>query len=364
MKILLLSPYHAHSHKRWCEGLIRYFSEHKWHLLTLPPRFFNWRIRGNSLTWATEEREALNQNYDLVVATSMTDLNGLYGFIPNLQSIPSILYFHENQFAYPLTTEARENIEPKLVPVYAALCADKLCFNSQYNYQTFFQGLRDLMARLPDGVPQDLCRQLEKKSIVLPVPLVSPDADKSGYKRTKFTIVWNHRWEYDKWPESFFKALLLLKNRRLDFQVHVIGQQFRKMPDIFESAKQDLAEYIVSWGRVEDEGDYQKILRESHVVVSTALHDFQGLSVLEAVMNGAIPVVPARLSYVELFDEEYCYKSYSEDLSEQSIVLADRLNELIELYNDDCLPSVPDLSPLSWESLKESYRSAMESVTS
>jgi len=95
MRILLLSAYDAHSHRRWRQGLVAAFPEWRWTVLTLPPRFFSWRVRGNSLSWAFSERETLEQSYDVLVATSMTDLSALKGLVP------ALVYCHENQFAYP-----------------------------------------------------------------------------------------------------------------------------------------------------------------------------------------------------------------------------------------------------------------------
>ena len=44
-RVLLLSPYDAMSHRYWREGLKNTFTEYEWVELTLPPRYFNWRIR-------------------------------------------------------------------------------------------------------------------------------------------------------------------------------------------------------------------------------------------------------------------------------------------------------------------------------
>ena len=104
MKILLLSAYDADSHRYWRKHLVENFPEHQWTVLSLPGRYFSWRIRGNSLSWAFgEQSEKLKRQYDLVIATSMTDLFSLRGFIPSLGNIPTLVYFHENQFDYPAT---------------------------------------------------------------------------------------------------------------------------------------------------------------------------------------------------------------------------------------------------------------------
>ncbi|MDC0414664.1 DUF3524 domain-containing protein, partial [Gammaproteobacteria bacterium] len=108
-KILLLSAYDAMSHTIWRRRLAAMFPEHEWTQLALPPRHFNWRIRGNSLQWALNEQDALTQDYDLLIATSMVDLASLRGFVPSLSKIPTLLYFHENQFVYPEGNTQRSN---------------------------------------------------------------------------------------------------------------------------------------------------------------------------------------------------------------------------------------------------------------
>jgi len=54
--------------------------------------------------------------------------------------------------------------------------------------------------------------------------------------------------------------------------------------------------------------EYEKYLSQSTIVVSTAIHEFQGLSVLEAVSAGAVPLAPDDLCYREQYGEEYRYK--------------------------------------------------------
>lgn len=361
MRILLLSAYDALSHRRWREGLVAGLGEHDWTVLTLPPRNFSWRIRGNGFTWATTRRDVLERPYDLILATSMTDLAGLRGLVPALGRVPAVVYFHENQFAYPLAEEAPRDVTPGWMNLCTALAADTLAFNSAYNRDSFLDGARELLERMPDGVRLDIVDELAARSAVLPVPLADDCLESAPVPRaSRFTIIWNHRWEYDKAPERFFAALYQLEQRGVDFQVHVIGQDFQRRPAVFDEARQRLEHRIGAWGYVEDIAAYRALLRQGHVVVSTALHDFQGLAIAEAVAAGCVPAVPDRLAYREMFSKEYHFPGCINDGQRDAEALADRLANLARSYVDGALPTPPDVSHLSWIRLIPSYRYLLE----
>ena len=356
MRILLLSPYDTRSHRRWREGLVVMFPEHDWTVMALPPRNFSWRVRGNSLSWALGERERLQRPYELIVATSMTDLSALKGMVPSLAGVPAMVYFHENQFAYPDRRE-QQRIEPAVVSLYAALAATRVVFNSDYNRQTFLEGVTMLLRRMPDHVPAGVAEAVAQRSSISPVPL-----EPSWFERTSgpapdapITLVWNHRWEYDKAPERLFAALVKLHEAGLDFRVHVIGHRFHRQPEAFEAARPVLQSHIGEWGTVEDDVDYRRVLRDSHVVLSTALHEFQGLAVQEAVACGCLPLVPERLAYPEFFPDTCRYASYPEDAGREADALADRLARLAAQHQRGELPAPPVSTHMGWPALADRY---------
>ena len=196
MRILLLSAYDAVSHRQWREGLVAALPEHNWTVLALPPRHFRWRIRGNSLSWGVGERSILKQSFDCLVATSMVDLASLKGLVPPLANIPSLVYFHENQFDYPVSHMAHQGNDPKVVNLYTALAADRLVFNSNYNQQTFLKGVATFLSKMPDAVPAGIVDELATRSTVIPVPLADNGFDAAQTnKPEELTIVWNHRWD-------------------------------------------------------------------------------------------------------------------------------------------------------------------------
>ena len=161
-------------------------------------------------------------------------------------------------------------------------------------------------------------------------------------------------------PERFLNALLKLKAMGRDFRVNVIGQQFRDTPLIFHETRPALETHIDAWGTVKDTEDYGKVLRKSHVVVSTALHDFQGLAVLEAVASGCIPVVPDRLAYRETIDAVYRFSSHPNDHEREIGALVERLIRLEKQHRTGTLPRAPDVSHLSWRRLTPAYQVAFD----
>ncbi len=356
MRVLLLSAYDAHSHRRWREGLVAAFPEWDWTVLTLPPRNFAWRIRGNSLSWAFGERALLERPFDLLVATSMTDLSTLRGLVPALTRLPTLVYCHENQFAYPQGRQQPGRVESMMVNLYTLLAADRVVFNSGWNRASCLDGVQGLLNKMPDAVPPGVAAHIAEKSVVLPVPLEAEWFTAGGTVASDqpLTIVWNHRWEYDKAPERLFSALLQLQQAGVDFRVHVLGQQFRDQPPVFADMHPRLGAHISSWGMVQKQADYRRILQRSHVVLSTALHEFQGLAVQEAVACGCVPLVPDRLAYPDFFAAPYRYPSCVADPECESAAIADRI---LQWCGSDAggFPVVPDLTGLSWAQQKSAY---------
>ena len=370
MRILLLSAYDAQSHQYWREGLVAQFSKHDWIQLILPGRYFSWRIRGNSMQWALGDRATLDQPYDLIIATSMVDLASLKGFVPNLANIPSILYFHENQFVYPPSqANNKHHLDPKMVTLYGAIAADKLVFNSRYNQQSFIAGVKELLSQLPEKMPVDVAQLLDEKSSVLPVPLKPldslniADASNQSYQtlwpKREYTsplrLVWAARWEYDKGPQQLQLILRELRKRNVDFQLCLLGQQFRKQPIEFEEIKAEFGNNIVQFGYAESRHHYLSWLAEADMVLSTALHEFQGLAVLEAVQLGCIPILPNRLVYPELFNSTYFYKSSINRASLEASSAADLIQHHAKLI-DKGISVVPVIKNLEWPAMATAYK--------
>ena len=229
------------------------FADWQWRGLELPPRHFGWRVRGNPLYWSIAERETLEQDYDLLMATSMADVATLRGLVPSIAALPTVLYFHENQFDFPQDRQRHGLLEAQMVSLYSALAADQLAFNSAYNRDTVMGGVDRLLDKLPDLIPAGIVAALNRKSAVLPVPLLEegaqstdgwPDRDSTRPLR----ILWSARFEHDKGGEELLGILQGLERESLDFQLAITGQQFRNTPQVFERIAQEFEHRLVQFG--------------------------------------------------------------------------------------------------------------------
>ncbi|MCG7198147.1 DUF3524 domain-containing protein [Marinobacter pelagius] len=356
-RILLLSGYDATSHKRWRHQITGLLGDYHWQTLALPPRFFRWRIRGNPLSWLNEP--CLQEPWDLVIATSMVDLASLRSFHPHLAGTPCLLYMHENQFAFPVSGKQPASVDPQMVNLYSAISADCVAFNSAWNRDSFLDGVRKFLDKMPDEVPNGLITRLREKSRVIPVPIEDRlfiDA-RDGVNWARPHLLWNHRWEYDKGPDRLWKLLQVLERRAVPFRLSVVGESFRRHPPAFARIREAFGDRIEQWGFLESRGDYERLLRQADIVISTALHDFQGLSMLEAMASGCVPLAPDRLAYREYVPADCRYASHEQDADAEAHAAADCLERLVRCQPHACPPE-----PWRASVLAEQYRSLFDAL--
>lgn len=307
MHILLIEPFFTGSHRQWALGYQQH-SRHRIELLTLEGRHWKWRMHGGAVVLA-EQFNASESRPDLIIATDMLDLSTFLALTRHRTAgIPTAVYFHENQLTYPWSaTDADVTLKRDqhyaFINYTSALAADRVFFNSAYHRDSFLSALPAFLKAFPDHHGLSTVGVIEDKSEVLHLGLDLSAMDAHRPEETDWqqraVVLWNHRWEYDKNPEQFFRALFTIQDRGWDFKLVVLGERFRGSPPIFDEAKERLAERILHWGYAESREEYVQWLWRSDILPVTGHQDFFGGSVVEAMHCNVKPLLPKRLAYPE-----------------------------------------------------------------
>jgi glycosyltransferase involved in cell wall biosynthesis len=314
LKILALEPWYGGSHKNFLDHLIRH-SDHEFQTVTMAARFWKWRMHGGAVTMARKAGMLYEgaEKPDLIFASSMVNLPAFLALVRDrFGSVPVLLYMHENQLTYPLPKGRDRDHTYGYINYLSCLAADRIVFNSQYHFDEFMEALPVLLRKFPDYTHLHTVKQIRDKCEVLHLgmDLAGHDEHVESYSGHPWgpgmkapIILWNQRWEHDKNPEAFFRMMNRLDDSGHEFRLILAGERFNEQPPEFERAFERYAERILHYGYAEDFPEYSKLLHRADIVVSTAIHEFFGISIMEATYCGCHPLLPNRLSYPELIPE-------------------------------------------------------------
>jgi glycosyltransferase involved in cell wall biosynthesis len=365
MRILFLDPFHGGSHKAVAEGFARH-SQHSVELLTLPQDGgWRWRMRGAAVTFARMLREQARPRWDRIITTDMLDLATFRGLTQELTAgIPAALYFHENQLTYPLPPGRTRDLAFPWINYTSALAADALFFNSDFHRRSFLEALPSLPGRYHDYQESDVIAAITARAEVLPpgidlARLDTPDPPAASDDAQPPVLLWNSRWEYDKGPATFFAALRALAARGVDFRAIIVGEHIDPHAPEFADAYAWLGPRLLAWGYVPDLAAYRRLLWRADIVVSSALQEFFGISVVEALYCGCVPILPRRLSYPELLPPEH----HAACLYDDDAALVDQLHaairNLAELRTRDFRAIA---ARYDWRHMAPRYDAALEAL--
>jgi len=311
MKIALIEPFFSGSHKQWSLQ----FQEHSRHdirIFSLQGRHWKWRMVGGAAPLA---EKVLNSGFspDLFLCSDMLDLTTFAALTrTRFAHIPQAMYFHENQITYPWSPSDQDvslerNHHYGFINFNSALAADAVFFNSSFHKKSFFAALPAFLRQFPDQKQLEKVAKIEQKSEVLPLgcQLKVLDEVTISKKRKWPTFLWNHRWEYDKAPDTFFTQLFRLKKEGIPFHLIVLGEHYRQSPPIFDEARKRLVTEILHFGYAESRRQYAQWLRQADILPVTSRQEFFGLSVVEAIYCNCHPILPDRLSYPQHIPKEF-----------------------------------------------------------
>ena len=360
MHLLFLEPFFGGSHRDFAEGLAAH-SRHAIHLITLPSRFWKWRMRGAALYFIQKIPNL--QSYDGLITTdlmSLSDFKALAGG----RCPPALVYFHENQLTYPLAPGEAMDYQFGFTDITTCLAADRILFNSQTHFDAFFSALPGFLNRMPEYRPHWVKAEIRSKSAVCYPGCEFPetgDLDRDSGPGPPL-IVWNHRWEFDKNPETFFHALDQALEKGFEFRLALLGENFQTQPKAFVAAQDRYGERIVQYGYVASRTEYENWLSQGDVIISTATQENFGISVVEAVRHGCIPLLPDRLAYPEVLPQQY----HADFLYNDEKDLVDKLCRVLA-GPSGFQPAVKALSVqmgrFAWSRMIDEYDAELERLT-
>lgn len=365
MEILLIEPYYTGSHQQWADGY-KAHSQHEVKLLTLSGHYWKWRMHGGAITLA---RQFLAESFrpDLVLVSDMLDLTTFQALTRELTAdIPTALYFHENQLTYPWSKTDRDVVAGRnnhygFINYSSAMTADRVFFNSSFHMEEFYKELYPFLKGFPDHNELGTIEQLQQKSEVLHLGMDLAKFDKVNSMHTHPgppVILWNHRWEYDKNPTDFFKALSIIQQKGIDFHLIVLGENFTQQPVEFEKAKKEFADRILHFGYAEDFNTYASLLSIADVIPVTSNQDFFGGSVVEAMYNNVHPLLPNRLAFPGHVPAEHVSGILYEDLDG----LVDKLSQFLINYPSGTLCTKDWVSKYDWDTMARIYDHRLEDM--
>lgn len=311
---------------------------------------------------------------DLIMATDMLDLTTFLALTrQRTADLPTAVYMHENQLTYPLPQDGRTGPMRRqlgerdhhyaFINYASMLAADHIFFNSHYHLDSFFSALPNFLKHFPEYNELGSRQTLQKKSQVLPVGVHFQRLDRVPNSNTKNRvplILWNQRWEYDKNPEVFFAALYAVADAGIDFEVALCGQQYGKRPSIFDEALRKLGSRIIHVGYA-DLATYRRLLWQADITLSTAHHEFFGISVLEAIYCHTFPLLPNRLSYPELLPDSFhkdCLYSDEDELVKKlqwALTHPQEIREMAQVL-------ATAVTPFSWQHTTPIYDAQMTTI--
>ncbi|MGD9080464.1 MAG: DUF3524 domain-containing protein [Desulfobacterales bacterium] len=360
LKFLFLEPFFGGSHREFARGLVSH-SKYRIDLVTMPARFWKWRMRGAALYFVKKIPSL--QGYNGLITSGLMSLSD-YKVLAKGLCPPALTYFHETQLTYPLAPGEHMDYQFGFTDITTALAADRVLFNSRTHSDAFFSKLPGFLKMMPEYRPGWVVEAIRQKAGVLypgcRFPAQGLSADDFSCEAPPL-IIWNHRWEFDKNPDEFFQALDALLENGAAFRLALLGENYQAIPKAFLGARDRYGERIVQYGYVESREEYIKWLKRGSIVISTARQENFGIAVIEAIRYGCVPLLPARLAYPEIipkrFHTQVLYKDAGQ-LAAKLIGLVTNYSELETLRRD----LSEQMSRFAWENLIDRYDQELEKL--
>lgn len=230
-----------------------------------------------------------------------------------------------------------------------------MAFNSEFHRQDFLAALRFLEAQPNNWLLAEGIDAVEAKSSVLPVGVeldwleAIPECRSTDGPRT---LLWNHRWEFDKAPELFVRALRHAKSQGWPFRLIIAGEPGDNPSDAILNLPNEFPKELVHFRLRGVQGGVRPASQRADIAVSSTRHEFFGIGMIEAMAAGCVPLAPRRYNYYpSLIPAEH----HADLLWEDEAGLFERLGALLNGPLPACQPFVDAARRYSWATVAPAW---------
>jgi hypothetical protein len=123
------------------------------------------------------------------------------------------------------------------------------------------------------------------------------------------------------------KTIFLKRQAKENIVVFPHRLDSEKNPNLFDKLADELKASFKDWQFVKskeicsNKQEYYELLHRSKIAVSFADQETWGIAMQEAVICGCIPLVPDRLSYVEMYPKEFRFTSFDDAINAMKIYM-------------------------------------------
>jgi glycosyltransferase involved in cell wall biosynthesis len=321
MSSLVVSAFYGGSHRSWADDVLKHvLHDRPCRLLSLSAEQWKWRMMGGAVTLARQlmADDGARDQIELIVCDAMIDLATFLALTrARTARARVLLYMHENQLTFPLHADASKGAfrhqdgerdrHFAFTNFTSMLAADCVAFNSAFHRDQLFAALPAFLNHYRDHKELESIAIARAKSCVLyvGVDLNRRLAPPPSLERSEVPlIIWNMRWDYDKCPDVFLRVLLAVARQGVAFKLAICGARQTFTDNALDDTLAQLQDRIVHHG-LADADLYASLLWRADVTISTAVHEFFGIAVVEAMACEVFPLLPRRLSYPELVPSEH-----------------------------------------------------------
>jgi glycosyltransferase involved in cell wall biosynthesis len=282
------------------------------------------RIKTTNILRSPKKTES-NKHFDLIINTH-GDM--LPYFLPSFSKSNAITYCH-----FPLAKYLIDSRDPEYAKFLRSTILSTMSTRKKNSYQKYFDLARTAYIHMLKKTTvlsnSEFSRSVIKKAFGVDSVVLSPPVDVDFFRNMSLlsssssnnnnnndTILVISRFHPTKKIENAIRLAKLLKERKIGSRMKIVGNLPPGTPGYLYYLKQmvdhyDLDDYVkfeinVNFGRL------LKLMRESKVYLHPLVGEPFGISTVEAMSSGLIPVVPNIGGHTEFVPPKYQYRTFGE----------------------------------------------------